>query len=111
MGSSDKPKDLVIHNHAPDGEFMCINSISSEEKLELLPPEGGLSMLMAAAEGRAPKTIPRVHVPTKWEAFKDGLIYSLYVGWLLTQVIAAFITIIVAAACVGYGVWYLTQQH
>lgn len=106
---NDKPKDVVIHNSAPDGEFICVYGTEERRPApELLPPEGGLSQLMEAAEGRAPKTVI-TKKPSLFDAAVTGFVYALYVGWQLIRVIAAGIAILVAAAVVGYCVYLTTR--
>ena len=105
------PKDRVTVNDTADGQFICIMGESSSEAappLEILPPEGGLSQLMAAAEGRAPKTV-KPKKASLLDAAVTGFIYALYVGWQLAKVIAAAVAILVAAAVLGYCVYLTTR--
>ncbi len=108
MNPNEKYPERITRNTAPDGEFICIMGVQEKVPgIDLMEPEGGLSMLMAAADGRAPKTAHPAKPPTKWEAFKDGFFFALYVAWILVQIIGAVIAVVVAASIIGFGIWFI----
>lgn len=107
------PKEIITHNDAPDGQFICVMSAESREPApgwELLEPEGGLSMLMNAAEGRAPKDVTS-KARTLWQAAKEGFILSMLVAWAILEIIVFVLAVVGAALGIGYLMWWLTINY
>jgi len=95
---NDKPKELVIHNRAPDGEFMCVYGTEETKPIDL------------ELERIAPKPpiFPKMEKLTLLDYAIIGFIGAFIIAWDLLKVIAVFIAIVVTVGVIAVGLSYLT---
>lgn len=112
---ADKPKDHIVTGTNADGEFICVYGMD-KHKPAPLPDINYSDLVKCDAIPAGPLTMRRaptfpIAEPelTLLECLLIGLVGALYIGWTLIKFIGAMIAVIVAAACIGFGVWYLTQ--